>query len=310
MRSIVEGVDKHVHVPKEKFIAAPPFPDSIKIEITSKCNYRCPYCLSWKSPRKTGHMDKQFLFRILKEAKSIGVREVGLFLLGEPFLVKELAEYIRYAKEEVKIEYVFITTNGSLCSLKRLREVIDAGLDSLKFSINAGNKETYKKMHGVNKFDTVINNIKCLYEYKKNNQLTKPRTCISSIWTDSLKEELENLKTTMSPFVDEFYYLPLYNQAGHIKGKEYAKIIGNIGRLENPVEPIPCWGLFNSAKISWNGYLTCCCFDHDGKSIIADLNKTSLIEAWHDSKFIELRKKHLDNNGLENSVCADCLGLK
>ena len=306
---IAKKVDKHTHVPKEKLVLRPPFPDAIKIEITARCNFKCSFCASKRSLRPIGDIDKNFLYRILKEAKSIGVKEIGMFLLGESFLIKELPEYIRYAKEEVGIEYIFITTNGSLCTPRHLIPVIEAGLDSLKFSINAGNRERYKEMHGVDCFDKVISNIKWLHKYKTKNNIKNPRTCVSAIFIDEYEDELENLRKMITRYVDEFYYLPLYNQAGHIGGKEYTKIVGNPGRLENMVPPVPCWALFNAAKITWNGWFTACCFDHDTRFEIADLNKVSLLEAWHHPKFVKLRQQHL-NKDLKDSLCARCLGLK
>ena len=307
-KTIMERIDKHTHIPKEKLTLYPPFPDAIKIELTSYCNYNCSYCASKKSLRPKGNIDKNFLYRILWEAKSIGVKEIGMFLLGESFLLKELPEYIKYAKDIVKMNYIFITTNGSLCNSDKMIPVIKAGLDSIKFSINAGEKERYKEMHGVDKFDEVIDNIKWLYNYKKQNKLRKPRTCVSSIYIDKYKDELEKLKKYINQYVDDFYYLPLYNQAGHIGGINYTKIVGNPGRLENMVQPIPCWALFNAAKITWNGWLTACCFDHDTKFEIADLNKVSLLEAWYHPKFITMRKQHLNKDFL-NSLCKKCLNI-
>ena len=309
IKSIAGKVDEHTHVQKEKLILYPPFPDAIKIEITGRCNFNCSFCAQKSSLRKIGDIDKNFLYRVLWEAKSIGVKEIGMFLLGESFLVKELPEYIKYAKEEVGIEYVFITTNGSLCTSERMESVIESGLDSIKFSINAGTKERYKKMHGVNCFEKVFSNIKWLSNFLKKNNITSLRTCVSSIFIPEYKEELEELEKMIIPYVDEFYFLPLYNQAGHIGGKEYTKIVGNPGRLENMVRPVPCWALFNAAKITWDGWLTACCFDHDEKFEIEDLNKVSLIEAWHHPKFVEMRKEHLNNNFNKSSLCAKCLDI-
>jgi hypothetical protein len=187
--------------------------------------------------------------------------------------------------------------------------VLEAGLDSIKFSLNSGSKERYKEMYGVSALDIVIKNIQWLHDYKKENRLAKPRTCASSIFISTYKDELEDLRRRMLPYVDDFYYLPLYNQAGHIGGREYSRIVGNPGRLENMVPPVPCWALFNAAKITWDGWLTACCFDHDERFKIADLNKAGLLEAWHHSKFAILRQRHLDND-LKNSLCAKCLGLE
>jgi len=306
-KSISEKVDEYTHVPEDKLCAYPPFPKSIKIELTGRCNYNCSYCATKRSLRKVGDIDKKFLYRILKEAKSLGVEEIGMFLLGESFLVKELPEYIKYAKEEVGIEYVFITINGSLCTPDNLKAVIAAGLDSLKFSINAGNRERYKEMHGVDYFDQVVENIKWLHDYKEENNI-KLKTCVSSIFMKEYEDELTDFREMIEDYVDDFYYLPLYNQAGHIGGKEYTKIVGNPGRLGNLVPPVPCWVLFNAAKITWDGKLTACAFDHTQDFEIADLHRINLIGAWHDKKFAALRKCHL-NNTVADSICAKCLGL-
>lgn len=307
VKSIMEKIDEHTHLSKDKLTLKPPFPDAIKIEVTARCNYNCSFCAQNKKLRLIGDIDRNFLYRILWEAKSIGVKEIGMFLLGESFLLKDLSEYIKYAKDIVGIEYVFITTNGFLCTPDRLIPVIEAGLDSLKFSINAGNRERYKEMHKVDGFDKVITNIKWLHRYKEENNIDSLRTCVSSIFTDELKDELKKLKEDISPYVDDFYYLPLYNQAGHIGGKEYTKIIGNPGRLDNMVDSIPCWALFNGVKITWDGWLTACYFDHDNRFNIADLNKVSLMEAWYHPKIIEARRNHLEND-FSNSICAKCLG--
>jgi len=306
--TIAQRVDQHTHVPTEKQVARPPFPDAIKIELTSHSNLKCAFCASGSNLRSHGEMDEQFLKKILHEAKSIGVKEIGMFLLGESFLVRKLADYIRYAKKEVGIEYVFLTTNGTLCSLDRLEPVIEAGLDSLKFSVNAGTPASYAKMHGVDCFDRVFKNIKNMHTYMRVNGLKSPRTCVSSIFSETHEDELEDFRAMISQYVDEFYYLPLYNQAGHVSHSVHSKIVGNPGRLENMVPPIPCWALFNAAKITWDGWLTACCFDHDSRFKIADLNTVSLKDAWLHGKFIHLRRQHLEGDDLSHSICGKCLG--
>ena len=310
MTTIMDRIDEHTHVPAERLVEAPPFPSSIKIEITSRCNFACSYCASKRQLRPQGDIDKAFLQRILREAKSVGVREIGMFLLGESLLVKELPEYVRYAKEQAGIEYVFITTNGSLATPERATALVDAGLDSLKFSINAGSRGRYKEMHGVDAFDKVLANIKWLYDFRKARNLEKPRISVSSIGMGKGFDETDKLREMVKPFVDDFYLLPLYNQGGHV-GHGGAGIVGNPGRLENMVPPTPCWTIFNSSRITWNGRLTACSFDHDTRFEIADLNKVSLVEAWHNPKFVDLRKRHLsgDKEALRTSLCAKCLGL-
>ena len=72
---------------------------------------------------------------VLKEMREAGVEEIGLFYLGESFMVPWLPEAISYAKK-IGFPYVFLTTNGSLASENKVKECMASGLDSLKFSYN------------------------------------------------------------------------------------------------------------------------------------------------------------------------------
>jgi len=48
-------------------------------------------------------------------------------------------------KQELKFPYVFLTTNGSLATHKWVEACFRAGLDSLKFSVNAADDAQFKK---------------------------------------------------------------------------------------------------------------------------------------------------------------------
>jgi len=305
LNSIIQRVERATHVLPENLIDKPPFPPSVKIEITNRCNYKCCYCAVSTSPRTRGVMDFNFFKRIVLELKDNGADEIGLFLLGESFLVNSLPKYIRYCKK-VGIPYVFITTNGSLCTPERMKKVINAGLDCIKFSVNAGTRGKYKEMCGVDMFDTVVENIKWVHTYKTINRI-KINTAVSSIFIPERESELAEFRQMIENYVDDYYLMPPYNQGGQIQGFS-GDIIGNPGKLDTMVPPIPCWVLFNAVKITWDGKLTACPFDHEGKLELADLNKVSIKDAWNDANFIDLRRQHLNNN-IGNPSCRACLKI-
>ena len=146
----------------ELYSLAPPFPKSnFLMELSNACNHACIFCAHQKMQRKVGKINKELAFDILQQAYDLGTREVGFYATGEPFLVPELPEYIRKAKE-IGYTYVYLTSNGSLATPERIRAVIDAGLDSLKFSINAPERDLYKFIHGRDDFDTVMDHLKYL----------------------------------------------------------------------------------------------------------------------------------------------------
>jgi molybdenum cofactor biosynthesis enzyme MoaA len=84
--------------------------------------------------RKIGKIEPEFVKNILRQAYELRTREVGFYATGEPFLVKELPEFIALAKS-TGYGYVYLTPNGAVATPERIRAVIDAGLDSIKFSI-------------------------------------------------------------------------------------------------------------------------------------------------------------------------------
>ena len=303
--NILERVDGATHVPDNRLVEKPSFPKSVKIEITSRCNFKCSYCATNRSKRPMGEMDLEVYRNLVKNLVSVGVEEFGLFLLGESFILKNLDEYIKIAKDG-GAKYVFITTNGSLCTPERMIKIVESGLDSIKFSVNAGEKERYKEIHGVDAFETVVQNIKWLHSYLSDNKIDSLKTSVSSIFVPEFKDELESFREMISKYVDHFYYLPMYSQGGNV-GSVHGST-GNPGRLDNMVDVVPCWMLFNASRVTWDGKLTACCFDHEAKFIMGDLKEDSVMDAWHSEKFIELRKRHLENN-LNDSLCAKCLGL-
>ena len=132
----------------ELYMLEPPFPyTNFLVETSNACNHECIFCAHQKMRRKAGKIDTLFLYDILRQAYELGTREVGFYATGEPFLVPELPDYVRKAKE-TGYEYVYLTSNGALATPEKIRAVIDAGLDSIKFSINAPNRELYKFIHG------------------------------------------------------------------------------------------------------------------------------------------------------------------
>ena len=86
----------------------PPFPKEILIDISSLCNHACNFCSNVKMTNKS-HASSEMVYRVLKEAKEAGSEAVGLYATGEPFLNKDLENFIKYAKE-INYSYVFVTT--------------------------------------------------------------------------------------------------------------------------------------------------------------------------------------------------------
>jgi pyruvate-formate lyase-activating enzyme len=276
------------------------YPKNMLIEVTNHCNDKCIFCDNRKMTRKRGFIDKEFLNRILKEAYDLGTREVGFYTTGEPLMCKELPSYIEKAKK-IGYEYIYITTNGALMTEKAIEQIVEAGIDSIKFSINAGTKETYKIIHNSDDFFNVLNNLEKLYEYRKNNKKNF-KIFVSYVNTKQNKAELSILKEKILKYIDEIEDFDVYNQGGSMYE------INGIITISNDFRPIkaPCFMLFNRFHITYEGYLNICCVDFQNYLAVADLNEVSIKDAWNCNIFADIRKRHIEN-ALEGTMCYNCV---
>ena len=134
-------------------------------------------------------------------------------------MTKNLDQYIQLAKNK-GIKRLYISTNGSLATLDKVKRCIEAGLDSIKFSINAGTKETYKTIHGYDDFEKVIKNIKEIYNYKVANKINLDLMS-SFVYTDLTYPEIDLFKKNYNFLFNEMIFIPSGNQGGRfIKNRE------------------------------------------------------------------------------------------
>lgn len=313
--TITERIDRITAIaPEYRRVVCPP-PKSVKIELTARCNFSCSFCARSDLLRDQNDMDRALFERLVKEMHAVGVEELGLFYLGESMLVRWLDEAVRYAKR-IGYDYVFLTTNGSAATAKRLDGLFRAGLDSLKFSLNYCDREQFEQIARSDPklYDLMMRNIKAARDVRDQVERETAHRCglyASYIEYDGeQKHRMEKLVEEMRQYVDEIYALPLYSQAGFTHAEESAKgwdvTAGNRGRSGALREPIPCWAVFTEGHITYDGKLSACCFDHDGRFEMGDLTKESFITAWNSPKFCDLRAAHLAKD-VSGTVCEKCV---
>ncbi|HEX4568243.1 MAG TPA: radical SAM protein, partial [Vicinamibacterales bacterium] len=153
---------------------APILPEIVQIESTNICNAKCVFCPRDEMHRKQGVMSRELFRKIADECAALRITHVRMHNYGEAFLDRYLTEKVRYAKEK-GIQEVGMISNGSLITEKVARGMIEAGLDAINISIDAGGKEVFDTTRiGLN-YDKVIANVERLVRIRAELGRRRPK---------------------------------------------------------------------------------------------------------------------------------------
>jgi hypothetical protein len=195
----------------------------------------------------------------------------------------------------------------------RVRAAMEAGLDSLKFSFNFSDAEQFHDVTGVKAgtYRRIVEHIRQARAARDAVEQATGHRCglyASSILYDGEQQaRMAEAVEQIVGYVDEHYYLPLYGQAGLTSGaRGTTPTAGNQGRVGALRKPLPCWSLFTEGHITFDGRLSACCFDHDGRFNMGDLNSMPFMEAWQGERFRALRRANLAED-VRGTVCEKCI---
>lgn len=277
-------------------------PKNMLLEVTNACNDSCLFCANSKCTSQRGIIDLNFAKEILKQAYDWGIREVGFYGRGESLLDKNLEKYVSYAKD-LGYEYIYITTNGALMTKERADAIVEAGIDSIKFSINGADKKEYLQIHGQDDFDMVMRNLIYLSSLKEKEDFA---LYISYVVTRYNYLNKDKFKDKYQKYVDDIVFYDCLNTAATmtLELKNYLSMEENI--TDQHREGNICPMIFKTLYVTYDGYLTMCCADYQNYLAVADLKKEDLAEAWNNQYAQELRRRHLEQD-LDGTLCFNCM---
>ena len=133
--------------------------DRLRVAVTCRCNYRCLFChregFRGKCSRELSVGE---LLRVVRVAVRYGIRRVKL-TGGEPLLRRDIFEIVRGVASLDGVEEVSMVTNGYYLPgiAMRLRE---AGLSRVNVSLPSLDRETYRRITGVDELDRAVAGIR------------------------------------------------------------------------------------------------------------------------------------------------------
>lgn len=294
-----------------------PFPTTLEVDLTNRCNHRCSFCFYAEHigvDAQKPSLDTNILKKRLLEAKELGTKAISFTGGGEPMIHKDYTEIVKYAKG-IGLD-VGTITNGSAITERNVDVLID-NLQWIRVSIAGGDRESYRKVQGVDQFEIVMKNIALLSQKKseKNSSLNIGiRTLVTPENISTLIDYAHQIKN-----LDIDYYQIAPDQFSTDKGafwnnsetqeifKKIKEILAlrNIKLLtttfmtsqENLDYPETCYAHFFMLAILAEGYVTFCKnargFDN---FYIGNIYEKSLKEIWNDTKTKEIEKWVRPNN--------------
>lgn len=162
-------------------------PVCLYLEVTNRCNLLCETCpRTFEELEKPADLSWELFTRIVDQVPNIA--RVVLHGVGEPMLHKDLFKMVRYLKD--RGTYVLFNTNGTLLNPKKFQDLVDSGLDELRVSLDAADRESYKRVRGKDYFDRIVRDVGKFTAFAAKISGPTPRV---SLWLTGLKETVDQL---------------------------------------------------------------------------------------------------------------------
>jgi len=244
--------------------------------------------------------------KIIDESKG-KVHDVNLFHRGEPLLNKDIIPMIEYAGGRgIKTR---IHTNATLMNKELDSKMIKAGLDLISFSFDGYTKEVYERNREGACFEETLGNIIDFLEIKKKLKSKKPYTVIQVMLDD--KESGSGMaKKQKRDFIKNFKNLPLdkmvtrvpHNWGGLVEMDKKSENKETIKRKKRASCTFPWYSL----TIFFNGKVSPCPQDFEGRICLGDVNKEKIEEIFNGKAIRKLRK--IFKYGIIDNVtpCRNC----
>lgn len=296
-------------------------PLTITLEPTLSCNSDCVMCnrnFSRKETKQaTGFLSWDTFNRVRPYFKY--ARNVLFSGFGEALLHPEYTAMLKEIKKSGP--FVFFYTNGIAMKEALGKQLVDIGMDRVCISMGGATKETYKKIRGIDAFESVVENIKHIRDYKHKTGRIKPALFFNIVAMNSVLPELPlivemarelevsnidmpNMVAQGAEMKTESIWLNL--DAAKNEFAEAALLAQKYGIGFNPPNLDPgfksdCRSLFEIMVVNWDGTVMSCALE---RYVVGDLKESSIDAIWNSKGMVELRRDYY-KKGL-NNICPRC----
>lgn len=300
-------------------------PINLEINLTNICNHNCIWCTYGYLHTNRDTLNSDVVFKLLEDAKKMDIKSITWTGGGEPTVHKDFFKFIELAsKYNIRQG---LNTNGA-CLNNEMIDFIAKNFSYVRFSVDAGTKETLSKCHRTseNDFEKICKNIKLMTEAKKKYNSNVVIGYSFLIDKANFKDIVESTKLAKELGVDYIQIKPIVNYTGSNEQfsekseiwKELDLKFEEIKALETENFKVrilnhkfdniklqnenygrkyhKCVGCNVLASVGANGSVDlCCAYKGIDKWSLGNINEESFEKIWYGNKRKKVKEKIIIN---------------
>lgn len=288
------------------------FPEVVRIEPASACNLRCIHCPTG-TLQATRTVMTQELFNIIKS--QLSAKNIRVFVLyhgGEPFLNKNIFDFIEELRLSHPDSFIKIVSNGMLLNDEIISNICKSSLNQIEFSLDGLSPDESSQIRrgsDASKTIQVVN--KLLHQISHTGSALKVSISTTQILDNS--HELQSPLTT-KPSVPE-WLISSFKGVDDFKShwamvwprmliEDGFSVIEYDDQLMSKEYADECSHLNETITIRANGDIVPCCYDLMSDLAMGNVRDSTLTEIWNSFSYRQLRESIA--NMKPPSTCSNC----
>ena len=286
-------------------------PFTLNVFPSNICNFRCSYCAQSLGKERLLEqygfpmemMETETLAIAIEQARKFpeAFKLVSFMGHGEPLCNRKLPEMIHMVKEAGIAKRVDVITNASLLDEKYADELIDAGLDVLRVSLQGVSAAKYKEICDYRiDFERFVDRLRYFYSRRKNCKVY-----LKTVDAALEPGEEEKFYDIFSPIADRIYVdrvKPVYDGVDYTEAEKDL----NTNRYGDVhTKRVVCPQPFYMLSLWANGDVTPCDALYKA-SPLGNIHSLALKDMWNGDIHKDFCIMQLKGHRMECSACCKC----
>lgn len=268
------------------------FPKYIQIETSLVCSGNCVFCPHKELERGPKYMEDWVWKKIIDDSRGRGV-SYRPYLVNEPFQELRMPDILRYIAQD-KTARVELNSNGHFSSKLDMGELLDAGINQVRFSVDGFTQDTYTKSGRGGNLEKVKQNI-LDFVAERDRQKKDCFIEIRMIDIDVTKSEQKDFVKFWNEHADKGTVTTLY--AWPWSGQEN-------------YHPAPCLKVREEMFFMTDGRAVLCCWDAFARGVIGDVKLRSVEEIWNGQPLLQYKNWLNKGERQRINLCSKCDAYK